>query len=146
MKFRHTQQKYQDTAKEDLPFDYRKARPASVSTPTVDRYYRKIQAQKATAPNQSLSALDKIAIAVIIILMALWSIVILSFTLALQDATTFLGVVLVLLAYWIITWVMYYVGWKFYWIMLAVGWMLATGYALTVLGLLQQAFYQLVIR
>jgi CHASE2 domain-containing sensor protein len=144
MKFRHTQQKHQDNDNDELPFNYRKARPASVSTPTVDRYYRKIQAQKTNAPNQSLSALDKIAIATIIILMGIWSIVILSFTLALRDATTFLGVFLVLTAYWIITWVSYYVGWKFYWIMLAVGWILATGYALTVFGLLQQAFYQLV--
>lgn len=146
MKFRHTQQKYQDTASNELPFDYRKARPASASTPTVDRYYRKIQAQKATAPNQSLSALDKISIVVIILLMGIWSIVILSFTLALQDVTTFLGVLLVLTAYWIITWVTYYVGWKFYWIMLAVGWILATGYALTIFGLLQQAFYQMIVR
>lgn len=164
MKFRHTHQKQEseqfiskrgpgknpdydflfDDGKDELPFNYRKEKIESVSTPAIDRYYEKIQMEKViSASNPTLSNLDKIAIAVTLVLMAFWTLVILALTFALQDFTVFLGVSTLLLGGWAFTWFSYYIGWRFYWIMIAIGWLISTGYALTVFGLLQKSFYEL---
>ena len=113
-------------------------------TPTADRYYRKIKAQvSTTSSTKELSSLDRIAIGIIIILMAFWTLVLLALTFSLRDSNIFLGVLVGTMGYWGFTWLMYYVGWKFYWILLALGWLLGTGYALTMFGVMTQSFMSL---
>ncbi len=92
---------------------------------------------------RNISTLDRIAMSVIALCMAFWSLVIIGFSIMTGDWTIVTGITIGVLAYWGITWLMYYIAWKFYWIMIALGWMFATAYMLTIFGILQQTFLQL---
>lgn len=133
---------YFDDEEDELPVNYRRAtRSSKPATPHADKYFAKIKQQSPDiAPNSALSTLDRIAIATIIFMMSFWTLVILWIAFIAGNGNTFLGVVFIMSATWIITWIAYYIGWRYYWIMLALNWLLATGYMLTIFGVFQQTF------
>lgn len=126
---------FKDEPDSELDFNKLPQSPPS----TVDRYYHEIRQQQSI---QQLTTLDKMSIGIIVTLMGLWSMMILLIVIPLQDPKIIFSVIAVLIAYWGITWVAYYIGWKFYWFIIALGWLLATGYVLAFFDTFRQLFYR----
>lgn len=100
------------------------------------------QSPKPKNSENSISSLDRMAMIVIVLCMAFWSIVMIGFAIMSGNWTLVMGTTIGVLFYWGFSWFWYYIGWKFYWIMLALGCLGATAYMLTIFGVFQQMFVQ----
>jgi len=91
---------------------------------------------------QKFGIINTIAVAIIIICMALWTLVFLTAAVATKSPTIMFATTGSAVLYWALTWFLYWLGWKYYWILLAIGWICSTLYLFTIASAITEALFR----